>query len=170
MFRIFSWMAVLSLTCPSYICPSGFIVFFTFWFCLGSFMSIFWKEWKTTENKYSLIEYISPLSHCSAFMLTRALIPTQSLYFCSTPVSLKSSPRLLQYNRYHLTCRDLFLPFLEHLCPVSLSYTSSFSLLYPYQSSLLFHDLVAGCQPVRKMRLQSISASQGGLWPQGPTP
>ena len=117
-------------------------------------MSILWKGRRSAENKYSLIEYVSPHSHCSSFVLTCALIPTQS------------SPRLLQHNRYHLTYmgRDVFLSLPPTLVPcLSLSYKSSFSVLYPSQSSLLFHGLVAGCQPVRKMRLQSIRASQGAL-------
>lgn len=83
------------------------ISLFSFFLILPeSLMSIFWKEWRSTENKYSLIEYVFPLSHCSAFMLTCALIPTQSLhcfFFFFTSQSLRINPRLLQYNRYHLT-------------------------------------------------------------------
>lgn len=104
-------------------------------------MSLFWKEWRSTENKYSLIEYVSPFSHCSAFMLTCALIPTLSLYsffFFFTPVSLKCNPRLLQYNRYHLTYmgREIFLSF--PLCLVSLSYKSSFFPPYTPPNHLCF--------------------------------
>lgn len=147
------------------------ISLFSFFLILsGSLMSIFWKEWRSTENKYSLIECWIATFSLQCFHVD---LCTHSHTVSFTPVSLKSNPRLLQYNRYHLTYmgRDVFLSFPLTLVPsLSLSYKSSFSPSYPSQSSLLFHGLMAGCQPVRKMRLQSIRASQGGLWPQDPTP
>lgn len=56
-------------------------------------MFVFWKECRSTENKYSLIEILSPLFHCSAFMLTCALIPTVTVcvYF-----NLTKTTRALQ--------------------------------------------------------------------------
>lgn len=55
-------------------------------------------------------------------------------FFFFTPVSLKTNPRLLQYNLYHLTYmgRDIFLSFPLPLVPrLSQSYKSSFSLPLP---------------------------------------
>lgn len=51
-----------------------------------------------------------------------------------TSLSLRSNPRLLQHNRYHLTYvgRDIFLSFPLTLVPrLALSYKSSFSPLTP---------------------------------------
>lgn len=66
-------------------------LFYFFWILSGLLMFIFWNKWRSTENKYSLIEIVSPRSHCSAFMLTYALIPTVTVGFLTSLRLLEQS-------------------------------------------------------------------------------
>lgn len=128
-----SCMAVLFLTCPSYIWPSESLLSFMLIFI---WMSILWKNWRPAENKYSLIERLLAFSlQCfHVDLCTRSHTVT---VFSLPPVKPRSSPRLLQRNRYHLTyMADIFLSFPLTLVPcLPLSYKSSFSGGYPSQSS-----------------------------------
>lgn len=144
---------MLLATCCSSICSH---VSVSFW------MFIFWGEWKSTGNKYSLIESFPPLFHFSSDLCSCShTVP--EIFF--TPLQWKVSPRLLPYNLYHLTNmrKDVFLSFPWTFVPClspSLSYKSFLAPPDPLRCSVV---LVAGFQPVRKMSLQSIRAFQGGL-------
>lgn len=83
-------------------------------------------------------------------MLTPPLIPTQ----------LWDSGAIQDYFGLIVIIWHAF--FLSSFCSLF------FSVFYSSLCSFFVFRLVAGCQPVRKMRLQSIRAPQGGLQTQGP--
>lgn len=152
MYGIFGFLHVVAL--------SVLIWFFSLFDFVWMF--IFCGEWKSTGNKYSLIESFPPFfNFCSDLCSRSHTVPV----FLS-PCSGKTSPRLLPYNLYHLTnmSKDIFLSFPWTFVPClspSLSYKSFVTPPDPLHCSVV---LVAGFQlPVRKMSLQSIRAFQGGL-------
>lgn len=122
--------SVLFLTCPSYICSNDILILFLLDFV---WMFIFWRELRSTGNKYSLIEYFFHfLTAVLSFWPVHTFPHSHCFFFFFTPVSLKTNPRLLQYNLYHLTYmgRDISLSFPLTLVPrLSLSYKSALFFL-----------------------------------------
>lgn len=92
------------------------MIFFLFDFV---WMFIFWGEWKSTGNKYSLIESFPPLFHFCSDLCSRS----HTVLFFFSPLAVE---RPVQ-DYYCIICiiwqtwaKTFFFLFLEHLCLVSL--------------------------------------------------
>lgn len=107
------------------ICCSSICSYDDFFFLFDCvWMFIFWEEWKSTGNKYSLIESFPPLFHfCSDLCSRSHTVPSGFFFFFFYPLAVERPVQ--DYYRiiwiiWQTWAETFFFLFLEHLCLVSL--------------------------------------------------